>query len=989
MSSKKVMTTMKKEENPDLQKQMGCIRGFFHFFDHRHWFLTNNNYNNTSPPGVTNNEAKELNNKMLNAMASNNVKVARENQQFSTESSGTSNSSSSCSSSMSSLEFNRTILSQIRIQENSNSEAAVKQPNTPAHESLDFYDIVKDSMQREPRALSVKTAAKEETKGRILKHIDSPRPLQTPKSATITNEPLHILGRSRRKPWDSPRRSYDEREIQQLLKHKEIPRLSLDSRQGSNKGYNEATRSQNLLKDAETGYESSSTMLRQQQHEPETPKRPSSVVAKLMGLEELPDCTQTCDTPSQMSSISEGYNQHKSPVSPLTSKQSSVISRRDDALIRKATPYSRFSLEPIPWEQPDASQDSDLQVPKGSETSITASNSSHSVYGEIEKRIADLQFKNSGKDLRALKQILEAMQRYKDSLDITRDRETNYPSNKSLTESSKLRSPRQQNNTTVVTDDTTNSPRGRKFPIVIMKPAEISRKPNVATKDMINGKSGCIKFSTDGRLLDKLESQTAKGTSPANPLSQRFHSADKSNMMKTSKLMQASKVPQIINGEKTNNSSHTVETRSPRVQNKFGFERHSPINQSSESRSNRRQHKQSPESLSPSSTPRQKASTLQHRNEAFSKIRCQRRNFKHLVDIISSNVDSNRSIDSQRDIECTQAGHSGSNYSISFQEETNMNHNTTAKELSKESAMATVTVTSEQQSPVSVLDPRFYNEDPPSPIKKKIECSKDLDEALATSDNIGHASDVPLSFNNTKANFRNGTSDDDLQTQNLVQGLRQNDDNNEKFPNCRERKDSDRKYIAEILLASGLLSSPSSIQAVHSPGHIINPKLFFALELFKTNKLQFNMKHNDGNMLRINNPEEMQRKLIFDVVNEILLQKLILESPSPLRCLPNQPEVVDRKLNGRQLLDELCTEIDNLQPKNTNFDLDNEDADLTSLLWGDLMHQPTISTECNTEIPNVVLDIERLIFKDLITEVVRGEVANHPGRYCRQLLFPN
>ncbi|MED6180134.1 longifolia [Stylosanthes scabra] len=968
MSSKKVMTSMKKEENPDLQKQMGCIRGFFQLFDHRQWFLTNNNYD-TTPSGVTNNEAKELNNKMLNAMASNNVKVARENQQFSTESSGTSNSSSSCSSSMSSLEFNRTILSQIKIQENYNSEAAVKQPNTPAHESLDFYDIVKDSMQREPRALSVKIAAKEETKGRILKHIDSPRPLQTPKSATITNEPLHILGKSRRKPWESPRRSYDEREIQQLLKHKEIPRLSLDSREGSNKGYNEATRSQNLLKDAETGYESSSTMLRQQPHEPETPKRPSSVVAKLMGLEELPDCTQTCYTPSQMPSISEGYNQHKSPVSPITSKQSSVISRRDDALIRKATPYSRFSLEPIPWGQPDASQDSDLQVSKGSETSTTASNSSNSVYGEIEKRIADLQFKNSGKDLRALKQILDAMQRYKDSLDITRDRETNYPSDKSLSESSKLRSPRQQTNTTVVTDDTSNSPQGRKFPIVIMKPAEISRKPNVATKDMINGKSGCIKFSADGRLIDKLESKTAKGTSPTNPLSQRFHSADKSNTMKTSKLMQASKVPQIINGEKTNNSSNTAETRSPRVQNKFGFERHSPINQSSESRSNRRQHKQSPELLSPSSTPRQKASTLQHRNEGFSKIRCQRRNFKHQVDIISSNVDSNRSIDSQRDIEGTQADHSGSNYSISFQEETNMNQNTTAEDLSKESAMATVTVTSEQQSPVSVLDPRFYNEDPPSPIKKKIESSKDLDEALATSDNIGHASD------------------------NLVQGLRQNDDNNEKFTNCRERKDSDRKYIAEILLASGLLSSPSSIQAVHSPGHIINPKLFFALELFKTNKLQFNMKHNDGNMLRINNPEEMQRKLIFDVVNEILLQKLILESPTTLRCLPNQPEVVDRKLNGRQLLDELCTEIDNLQPKNTNFDLANEDEDededLTSLLWGDLVHQPKISTECNTEMPNVVLDIERLIFKDLITEVVRGEVANHPGRHCRQLLFPN
>ncbi|XP_016181450.2 protein LONGIFOLIA 1-like [Arachis ipaensis] len=783
-----------------------------------------------------------------------------------------------------------------------------------------------------------------------------------------------------------------EREMQQLLKHKEIPRLSLDSREGSNKSYSEATRSQNLMKGAERGYESSSTMLRQQQQEPETPKRASSVVAKLMGLEELPDCTQACDTSSQMSCMSDGYNQHQSPISPITRNQCLGTFRRDNALIRNATPDSRFSLEPIPWRQPDASQDPDLQVSKGSETLTTASKPSHSVYGEIEKRIADLQFKNSGKDLRALKQILEAMQRYKDSLDITRDQETNYPSDRVLSESSELQTPRQQTNPTFVTDDISSSPRGRKFPIIIMKPAQISRKSNVATKEMTNGKSGRIKFSTndpkDGRLLDNIESQTAKGTGPTNPFSQRFHSADKSNMKKTSKLMQASKVPQVINGEDTNNSSHTAETRSPRVQNKFGFEKRSPTNQSSESKSKRRQHKQSSESLSLSSTPKQKVCTLQQRNEGFSKIRCQKRNFKHQVDVISSNVDSNRSMDSHRDIEGTQADHSESNNSISTQQVTHMNQNNATKELSKESAMAMITVTSEQQSPVSVLDLRFYSEDPPSPIKKKTETSKDLDEALATPDNIGHALDLPLSFNNTEANFSNGTSDDDLQTQNLDKVLWENDDNSEKFTNCRERKDSDRKYIAEILLASGLLSSPSLIQAVHSPGHLINPKLFFALELLKTNKLQFNMKHNAGKILRINNLEEMQRKLIFDVVNEILVQKLILESPSTLWCLPNQPAVVDRKLNGRQLLDELCTEIDNLQPKNTNFELVDEVAESTSHLWGDLMHQPTISTECNTEIPNVVLDIERLIFKDLITEVVRGEVANYPGRHCRQLLFP-
>nr|XP_029148797.1 protein LONGIFOLIA 2-like [Arachis hypogaea] len=442
-----------------------------------------------------------------------------------------------------------------------------------------------------------------------------------------------------------------------------------------------------------------------------------------MGLEELPNCTQACDTSSQMSCMSDGYNQHQSLVSPITRNQCLGNSRRDNALIEN----SRFSLKPIPWRQPDASQDPDLQVSKGSETLTTASKSFHSVYGEIEKRIADLQFKNSGKDLRALKQILEAMQRYKDSLDITRDQEINYPSDRGLSESSELQTPRQQTNPTFVTDDISSSPQGRKFPIIIMKLAQISRKSNVATKEMTNGKSGRIKFSTndpkDGRLLDNIESQIAKGTSSTNPFSQRFHSADKSNMKKTSKLMQASKVPQVINGEDTNNSSHTAETRSPRVQNKFGFEKCSPTNQSSESKSKRRQHKQSSESLSLSSTPKQKVCTLQQRNEGFSKIRCQKRNFKHQVDVISSNVDSNRSMDSHRDIEGTQADHSESNNIISIQQFIDQ---TATKELSKESAMAMITVTSEQQSPVSVLDLQFYSEDPPSPIKKKTETSKDL-----------------------------------------------------------------------------------------------------------------------------------------------------------------------------------------------------------------------------------------------------------------------
>jgi len=216
-------------------------------------------------------------------------------------------------------------------------------------------------------------------------------------------------------------------------------------------------------------------------------------------------------------------------------------------------------------------------------------------------------------------------------------------------------------------------------------------------------------------------------------------------------------------------------------------------------------------------------------------------------------------------------------------------------------------------------------------------------------------------------------STDDDSEENSVEILQDIDWIEEKFI-FSNTKHPDHKYISEILLASGLLSGHTSSQIFHSPGHLINPKLFFALEQVKT-KRHFNIEDNAKKVARFKNPEQMQRKLIFDVVNDILVQKLILDNSSALWCQPNGftgPK-------GKQLLDELCTEIEQLQPQNGNVSLAREDENLKP--------QHAIWSNCCTEIPNIVLDIERLIFKDLITEVVRGEVAHHSGTHCRQLVF--
>ncbi|MED6164516.1 longifolia [Stylosanthes scabra] len=969
MSSNKALKSVK-DENTDLQKQIGCITGFFQLFD-RHRFITHRTPSSTS--GESSNGIKELNTKnTMHKAKEKNLKVAREKQQFSTESSITSMSSSSCSSSMSSLEFNRTIQTEslstggINVSENLNSELPLKRLASSTQKSIDFYDIVKESMQRESHGLSVKTLPREQKKGpnHTLKYIDSPRPMPAPKSVNagvvVSNEAFHNLAKSKKAPWDSPRLSYDGRDTQDRFKtstkHKEFPRFSLDSKQGSIGGLNEGNKSRNLLKGPQKGHLRSSSSVLNQPQEPDSSRRSSSVVAKLMGLETLPDCTQTCQTPPGSASV---YN-NKNELLETTSAQY----RMADS-ITNTTPYSRFALESSPWRQTGAGQVSQLHVSKGSESDVKASKSCVSVYGEIDKRRAELEFKKSGKDLRALKQILDAMQRYKDSSDSTSDQASNSPSYKnisSLNQGSKSQSPRiRQKDSEAVTIGTSNTSQGSALPIVIMKPAKVARKSN-------DPSSKGMRIRGNGRLIEKQTSKDISSTirNLRDPFSQ---SEEKSNNLRTSKSMQSLKVPQASNGENTSSGNITA-ARSPRVQKKFGLERRSPPSSpSSDSSISRRQkYRNSLEfSSSPSTTPRPKFSTLHERNECFSETSVHWRDFKARVNFISPDFDNKRS--SQREIiGIDQSGNTNSN-SIHLG---GLNQNCSGN------SKADTVVTIEQPSPVSVLDPAFYGEDPPSPVRKRSDISDDSGEVPSADEYSEENSvDLPLS-NATKANLITG--DRDWNNQNFIQSLQDINQNDEKLTSYSDNKDFDHKYIAEILLASGLLSGRTSSQISHSPGHLINPKLFFALEQMKTNQKDFNSS-------KIISPEQLQRRLIFDVVNDILVQKAFLESSCTQWRLTNQ--LPGRNLQGKQLLHEVCTEISQLQPQKKSLDLAIEDENLTSLLWGDsnLMHHPTVWTNSSTDIPNVVLDIERLIFKDLITEVVRGELANSAGRHCRQLLF--
>ena len=176
---------------------------------------------------------------------------------------------------------------------------------------------------------------------------------------------------------------------------------------------------------------------------------------------------------------------------------------------------------------------------------------------------------------------------------------------------------------------------------------------------------------------------------------------------------------------------------------------------------------------------------------------------------------------------------------------------------------------------------------------------------------------------------------------------------------CFSEEDAsgDHKYVSEILLASGLLRdleySMISIQ-LNKARLPINPGLFFILE------------QNKGMGLRQHQTEIIRRKLIFDTVNEILAQRFTAEGCTKPRLTANPITTMENISKGEQLLKTLCLEIDRLQENNSQCVLEDDKEDLT---WNDLQCHGMNLKAFEGETPGIVLDIERMIFRDLVNEV--------------------
>ncbi|XP_059639897.1 protein LONGIFOLIA 1-like [Cornus florida] len=1039
------------EENPDMQKHIGCMNGIFQIFD-RHHFLARRRVSGHNhkrlPPGQSANHGLEPNRTTQKATEKDLKDAVKEKQRVSVDSSTTSFSSSSCSSTFSSIDRNRTAqpdtfsfghsispktLSQTlpMKQQNSSLQSARQSPN--------LRDVVKDSIYREPHGLSVKTISKEERIGHVKKHIDSPRPSQLSKSDKDKvfglDESFQVLAKIREAPRnsskekdgplsltvkDATRFSYDERESRDILKSnikiKELPRLSLDSRAGSTRSCSSESRANFLLGDLERANRNCNKILHPQQ-EPGSNKRSSIIVAKLMGLEAFPDSMPTNE--GQIKEIKSCTYEDSNGISRLSriaddSKQSQVsgsprISQRDPISPRlrhvnsiiKPNSNSRSPLEPVPRRKPEGSQFSQKPAFIYREAQTKAHNPSPTVYGEIEKRLTELEFKKSGKDLRALKQIIEAMEKTRKRSESKREEhvsnvespKSNYsPGHCSLDQSSKITTQRSQNSNFPISPTIRgpSSPRRSESPIVIIKPAKLIERPrNSGCSTIPNDGISCLRKLRTGDSANSRkglnDKQTAKDLTPrsnhlTDPSGQPLHSMKKSTSARTLRSMPISKATQHMMIENPTISGRSSDAISPRLQQKkHVVEKQSRPTTSSSVRNRARQQnrKQPTESGSESRRLKPKSPSLRQGSEKFSEISYEMQNLSCESDAVSLQSESNISLASQIDTESSSCCNQVSGI---YQQKDQRNQNLAAR-LSEDKSVAELTTANlDQPSPVSVLDATFYIEDLPSPVKKISNAFKD-DENLNSNGAEWNPVDQDHLLNSTRPNLSTEVNHKKLEdVKHLVHKLKRlNFNHDEATTGCiasiSENTNSDHRYITEMLLASGFLknlgSSLTTIQ-LHPSGHLINPNLFLVLEQTKGSTELQNNEHSHKKVTQSKSKERIQRKLVFDTVNEILVHKLASPASSEVWISPNR--LKGRRSNGQKLLEELCSEIDRLQ---ANRNCSSDDECLISFSSEDKIEN---WTDYSSEVPQAVLDIERLIFKDLINEVVSCEVAGLQGQ---------
>ncbi|GAB4860888.1 hypothetical protein Ancab_036049 [Ancistrocladus abbreviatus] len=923
------------DDNPDLQKQIGCMTGIFEIFD-RHHILSGRRFNGQNrkrllPPGGGQFGNGSLASDSISAynretMERNSIKFVNE-KRVSTESSRASFSSSSRSSSFSSPDCGRTgqpepsFLGRIIFPGTPASDPVITHPNASpkfGRHSLDLRDVVKDSMHRESRGLSVQTAVK--GAGHALKHGDSPRSLQLSKSVDASlgvkkngkhelpvdlKESLRVLAKLREAPWygtekedpkllpelkdgrisrDTPRFSCDGREMyhssfesrdtfKSAEKIKDLPRLSLDGGESTARGSHYDSKTKYLSRNTQIGNDGYDERVSGLQQASAVHTRPASVVAKLMGLEALPDratsSTNQLGTVKTSSLEDSGHSsiplktsdvcrQSRLPKSPSSMRRepSSPRWKNPDAVMKPVS-SSKFPIEPVPWKHQDGSQVSAKHASKQMK--------SPSVYCEIEKRLKDLEFKHFGKDLQALKQILEKMQA-KGLLDATKKEQTSNVGSKRVDERRYqvmdvpgLINPQDPCRTCV------SSPMLRRngpsktveSPIVIMKPAKLVQKAGIPTSSLVpfDGLSRLHRSNTsDVAALGNptMGRRIARDQTPKDSYQERVASStDRKVSSRNVRVAQTSTSPQSLAKDNNTGSMKNTGSTSPRLQQKkLELDRKSrpPTPPSDSNKSRRQSNRPSSESSSPGGRCRPKSLNLQQNDGQLSKRSNKSRDLNCQGDDISVQSVTHLTKDSAIYVEVSSAkmamevrgyqSPSTKAFKCSISSEM---QNASLREDDPVDESGPITPECLMPSPVSVLDASAYEEDSPSPVRQASYRLRDS-EILKTVEI--HGEGQWDSVDDLSANSGGSVNTSEMNRQklqnieNLVQKLRQLNSTHDEartdyIASLCENPNPDHRYVSEILLASGLLlrdlSSGLTAFQLHPSGHPDQPRVIFCL----------------------------------------------------------------------------------------------------------------------------------------------------------------
>ncbi|KAG2257106.1 hypothetical protein Bca52824_076400 [Brassica carinata] len=865
------------DENSDLQKKIGCMNGIFQLFD-RH-----NHVRKSLALG--NAHVNSINFERDSSFQFQDTNIINATSEKLTESSRVSFSSSCSSSSLLSSELNReetqpeiSPYDRVIFPESPTSDPVMSRgKGFAAHMGLDLRDVVRDSMYREVKALSEVCRHKRREE-------DSPRPYGLKHSTPVDfNESCKALAKLR----TTSQRCYNEVDMKDAShnkfksgkKVKESPKLSLDSRDHVD------------LKAGDSKLSRSSTMN----------KRSPSVVAKLMGLETLPG-----------SPLGSPRSLRKDTAS------SSSPRWRSSEFVMKPLSSLRFPTEPAPWKQTDR-------------RSLTKHKQACKPLSQpMERKLKGVEFKHSGKDLRALNEILEAMQ------------------TKSVFGSRKQ--PQCSNSRGLQNQVMPSTMRG---PIVIIKPARLVERSGIPSSSLIPIHSLNITCREEESVHVKRNSTSKKAAKDGS-----ISSVDSKSSSRNVRSSQVSKAS-------TPKNSESASPRLRQVKKHENEKRSRPPTTPSDASKSRRQTNRQPEesTTSPGGRSRPRAQRILQKTD------------DQLLQM------SNKSSTETEATMIRQATEAGDGKSSSVMEAaktvvSNLMQNKSSPKFSEDGS-------SEHPSPVSVLNTSIYREIKPSPMKIQASegtktdhvtggngltdlgdehCEEDKwNPAYSFSETTTTTTTLSPEINRKKLQnvehlvqkLKRLNSSHDETSQDYIASLCENNDPN-----------TDHRYISEILLASGLLLRDLGSEfQLHASGHPINPELFLVLEQTK------------GSSSSSSCNEKLNRKLVFDAVNETLVKKLAFVEGTWMKR--------KKVLSAQQLLKQVCSEIETAKKQakkrsdNLLLSKDQEEEDfLKCILDEDIASTRSEKwTDFDDVVPGLVLDIERLLFKDLVNEVVHGEIG--------------